>query len=833
MRVMRKTAVCRDGSAPSGVPRCPRWTALMLACILIASTTACKPDVTAEPERAASQPSVSHFADYLEAAEVERSLATIQFRDPSEHRYLSAGWGPFSNRKTEEPNAWTSRGAAIVEVPRVQKEPLRVLIDLDTLSPSEIRGLPQQSVEILWNGHTLGLFNVNPERQTIRIEVPERVQRIGPNRLELVPAYWASPGTASFKDGFEDVGVRSFGIVFEPAASTPTEDAVARESTEALATRTGDSILQRPESVISFYFRIPEEAELRGKARLRWETGESPNEVIGTVALTLLDSRDEERIVFSKPVEEMSADQNVLIAEDLAEYAGQYLGVNLSFSLSAESLDTQFGDAEPILEWSGLRIEGSRPELDYEEPKQLRDKYNVMIILFDTLRADHTGPYGATSVRTPHMDALAERGTTFVNAFANSHWTRSSVASLFTATYPNTHGTRTKHDKLPSDMPTLAGELGKLGLRTGAFIRAPNAGASFGFDRDFDEFHRLSRNPDGTAISEYGKKRMEGPAALANFIWEQQLEPFVERAGDKPFFIYLHELDPHDPYAPPAPYDKMYDFGYGPKHVGGQVSEKGNRISGTVGRLIGGLVSGGNMHLRPDDVRYLNSLYRGEISYMDKFLGTLMNRLEGASLSDRTLVVLLSDHGEEFMEHGNLAHGASLYDELIRIPMILSLPEKLPSNHRVATPSQQVDIAPTILDLLGAPAAATMQGRSLLPYIFAPEPVDIDRATFSTRLNRHEKSTESVRQGNWKLLEWYYGSKNDRYEVQLFNVSEDPGELSDRWQSELVVGKGLQQKLREQALLNRELQAVDHEQVDLEKLSPEVIESLRALGYLQ
>ena len=830
---MWKTTVCRDEFAPSGVPRRPRWIALTLAWVVVASTTTCKPGVTAEPGRAASQPSVSHFVDYLQAAEVERSLTAIQFRDRSEHRYLSAGWGPFSNRKTEEPNAWTSRGAAIVEVPRVRKEPLRVLIDLDTLPPSEIRGLPQQSVEILWNGHALGLFNVSAERQTIRVEVPERVQRIGPNRLELVPAYWASPRSPRFKDGFEDVGVRSFGIVFEPEAGTQTEDVVARESTESLATRAGDSILQRPESVISFYFRIPEEAELRGRATLRWETGESPNEVVGTVALTLLDSRDEERIVFSKSVEEMSADQDVLIAEDLAEYAGQYLGINLSFSLPAESLDTQLGDAEPMLEWSGLRIEGSRPGFDYEEPEQLRDKYNVMIILFDTLRADHTGPYGATSVRTPHMDALAQRGTTFVNAFANSNWTRASVASLFTATYPNAHRTRTKHDKLPSDMPTLAGELGKLGLRTGAFIRNPNVGVAFGFDRDFDEFHRLSRNPDGTTITEYGKKRSEGPDALADFIWEQQLEPFLERAGDEPFFIYLHELDPHDPYAPPAPYDRMYDFGYGPKHLGGQVVDGERRISGKVGRLLGGLVSAGKMHLRPDDVRYLNSLYRGEISSMDEFLGTLMNRLEEASLSDRTLVVLLSDHGEEFLEHGNLAHGASVYDELIRIPMILSLPEQLPSNHRVTTPSQQVDIAPTILDLLGAPAAATMQGRSLLPYIFAREPVDVDRTTFSTRLNRHGKSTESVRQGNWKLLEWSYGDKNDRYEVQLFNVSKDPGEHSDRWQAELVVGKALQQKLREQALLNRELQAVDHEQVDFEKLSPEVIERLRALGYLQ
>lgn len=319
----------------------------------------------------------------------------------------------------------------------------------------------------------------------------------------------------------------------------------------------------------------------------------------------------------------------------------------------------------------------------------------MVVILADTLRADRLGAYGNTRGLTPFLDGLAARGVVFEHAFAQSSWTNPSVASLFTSRFQSQHGIVTFASVLPPSAPTLASALRDHGYATGGFLANGLVSAGKGFDRGFEEYRALWPEfapPPAPAR----KRRAEAIDELA-LAWLDRLQ---ERAT-RPVFLYLHYVEPHPPYSPPASVlDRVLDGRPRP-----DVDLMSTRMTFAPFDA-------------PDDEtrRDLELVYDAEVASLDESLKRLFTELERRGFLQRAVVVFTSDHGEEFADHGSFGHGKTLYNELIRVPLILALPGQT-EGRRIEDVVSLVDVAPTVLDLAGTFRPPDFEGRSLRPVV--------------------------------------------------------------------------------------------------------------------
>jgi len=321
---------------------------------------------------------------------------------------------------------------------------------------------------------------------------------------------------------------------------------------------------------------------------------------------------------------------------------------------------------------------------------------NVLVVLIDTLRPDHLGCYGYARTTSPHMDALAADGVILHDTFSQASWTRPAVGTLFTSVYPKGHGAVDRPDLLRQDLPTLAQAFRDDGYETHAFVANPSVLPQWGFGPGFTRYGDID-----AMVVESGKDAHVIDAGIAA----------IEHAQGRPWFLYLHAMGPHSPYDPPAPYDARF------------VSEaaQGEGEAGERARTV--------------------DLYDGEIAFTDAQVGRLIERLKALDLYDDTLILVLSDHGEEFWEHGGLGHGTALYDEQIWIPCILKLPGGAHAGGARHGVAQLMDLGPTLLDLAGIPAPPSFQGVSLRTLI-AEGDIEEERPAYaSLYLEQHNQYT--------------------------------------------------------------------------------------------
>ncbi len=319
---------------------------------------------------------------------------------------------------------------------------------------------------------------------------------------------------------------------------------------------------------------------------------------------------------------------------------------------------------------------------------------NVLVILIDALRPDHLGVYGYERPTSPTIDRLAAEGVLFESAFSQASWTKPSVPSLFTGLYPIEHRVFTGSDeerpgRITSDVlaekhTTIAEVFQAQGYRTAAFLDNAQLRDFLGFAQGFETYEE-----------DLGRAE----AITSRFVdWLRELD-------EEPFFAYVHYLDPHWPYDPPAPYDQLF-----PKPTGTSID------FGTLNwKHLERQIEDGRMIPNADDLAALQALYDGEIRYNDQAIGSLLDALREHDLLKSTLIVLTADHGEEFWEHGRLGHGRSLYDEVLHVPLILRLPGGVPA--RIADQVELVDVMPTLLDLSGIPIPEDLSGKSLRPLV--------------------------------------------------------------------------------------------------------------------
>ena len=403
------------------------------------------------------------------------------------------------------------------------------------------------------------------------------------------------------------------------------------------------------------------------------------------------------------------------------------------------AVDLQVRGGEAIFETLEMRV----PKRDAPKASGKRGATNVVLVLIDTLRADHLSVFNReTRVQTPFLKKLAEESMVFENAWAQENWTKPSVTSLLSGLYSATHQNKTESNKVPATVVMIQEHLQRLGFETAGFVANGYVSDKFGFRRGWDTWTNYVR---------------EGKRNRAEFVAEDAVKWLKTRNDDKPFFLYVHTIDPHVPYIPPASYRAMYD------------NEPYNGIvKSTQTASLLEKVKTGALRLSDRDKFRLEALYDGEISYHDDHLVKVYDELKAQGLLENTVLVITSDHGEEFFEHGSVGHGHSLYEELLHVPLIVRLPDATGSSEaRFSEMVELVDVVPTLCALTGVAQPEGVQGNSLTSQLSGVEP-DWPNAAFSEFMD----GQITARTTRYKLI--YRGLS-----TTLFDLKNDPRETAD------------------------------------------------------
>jgi arylsulfatase A-like enzyme len=439
---------------------------------------------------------------------------------------------------------------------------------------------------------------------------------------------------------------------------------------------------------------------------------------------------------------------------------------------------------------------------------------NAVLISIDTLRADYLGAYGHPYVKTPHIDALAAEGVTFDRVVAPAPTTLVSHTSLMTGTYPHTHGVPNNANKVSDANRMLAEVLQEAGFRTaglvGGFPLAPHTRFNQGFEHYRYVPGKPIRQQSGEQVTD------------AVLEWLDSREPGR-------FFLFVHYWDVHWPYEPPPPYDRMY-------------GDETQRIAGNkreINRTRRALRRGQPRAARRSEILKLR--YAGEVSYVDAQIGRLIAGLRERDLLESSVVLLTADHGEAMDEHPAELwnHGNTLYDSVARIPLILRLPGGALAGSRRDWTLSAIDLMPTLLELLGQPPQAGVEGVSFAAALAegtAPERGPVFAQATKPHRRRYERGRawknadkcRGVWEANWKLmhcpLRGRFGGLRE-----LYDVSTDPGEQLDLLGSDDPVSREIGRRLAD------DLSAWSRRSDPLPTIveeSEEVIEELRALGYV-
>ncbi len=418
---------------------------------------------------------------------------------------------------------------------------------------------------------------------------------------------------------------------------------------------------------------------------------------------------------------------------------------------------------------------------------------NVVLYVVDTVRADRLGLYGYEKPTSPRLDAFARDAVVFDNARAQSSWTRPAVASLFTGRLPPAHRAFGRRSVLPEEAVTLAETLAAHGYATWGLVRNPNVGRKFGFAQGFERFRTEDGPRDETMLDR-----------VRPWLDEHLATPEGERP---PFFLFLHAIDPHGPYDPTPEFEQMFDAG------GVHASYR------TVRKLLD--LNRPGVEPEPGVAEALSRLYDAEVAQNDRAFGELLDELEARSLAQDTAVIHVSDHGEEFAEHGRWEHGLTLYEEVLRIPFLMKLPGV--GSRRVETPAQHVDLMPTLLGQLGIEAPLT-DGRDLL----TPRRRDDDRRDVFVHLDVDNHRGAAVIRGRWKYVLPLSPSVGPG--PMLFDLRADPGELRNLAREEPRIAARMDDLLRERGLAESVEPATE---LAVDELDSELRRRLEALGYLE
>ena len=494
-----------------------------------------------------------------------------------------------------------------------------------------------------------------------------------------------------------------------------------------------------------------------------------------------------------------------------------FAGADVELTLSLES------DKPGAIGFWGTPTVRSRGRYDPGAPR------GVVMILLDTLRRDHLDAYGYQRSTAPTVSRIAEEGTLFSDAIAQGAWTKVSVPSMLSSTYPSSNGIFELNHKLPASADTMAEAFREAGYATWAGSASGFSGKGTNLHQGVEVLHESGsiRKPD------------RANSAKSARVIVDRLLPWLDAHHDVPFFVFFHALDPHSPYEPYRPYDTLWGAPDGKEAHEARVDKVRPFIKSGFMKpmglpLVGELEEAG---VDPEEfVRHELDWYDGSIRAADVEIRRILEKLENLGIADETLIVFSSDHGEEFLDHGGHFHEENVYGEMINVPLILRWPGVVPEGHVIDETVQMLDVAPTVLELAKIAKPDSMQGESLVPLFTTPERWSARPAVSEWTRRTDQRDEEmvdafSIIVDGYKLI--HNVERPDGFpEYELYDHRQDPLDQNDIASENPEIVERLSKQLDDWhawALANKlPTDAEASEGIDAAEL-----ERLRSLGYVQ
>ena len=401
---------------------------------------------------------------------------------------------------------------------------------------------------------------------------------------------------------------------------------------------------------------------------------------------------------------------------------------------------------------------------------------DIILISIDSLRPDHLGCYGYKRNTSPTIDRLAREGVRFVNAVSTTSWTLPAHAALFTGLYDSAHGVVNIDDQLADEHLTMAEILRNSGYQTVGFYGGPFLHPTYGLDQGFDAyFSCMTKVPEDADEQRYREfpvhdashQDITGPRTLDRFNqWFSTISP-------QPFFLFLHLWDVHYDYTPPKRFIDLFD----PDYTGTITADRYMKNPDIT------------LEMSQRDFEHVLALYDGEIRFTDEILGQILKKLEEAGRLNNALVIVTSDHGEEFFEHGAKGHQTSLFEEVVRVPLIFYYPQRLKPGLVILDQARLIDVLPTVLELAQVNWPIHVQGRDLSPVFerqkLIAEPALLELLVFTQRIR-------GLRTNDYKVL-----VDQNLGQTAFYDLRTDPHELTNT-----TVGGGKENPTYVRALAN-------------------------------
>lgn len=697
---------------------------------------------------------VHDLAALLPLAEVRREAGQIDFGTATARVHLASGWYRNEGGGRHGPTVVWSKGAtSVVEIFLAAPRDLRAEL---RCAPFGAGDGQTQTVTVELNGQRVAELALRPKLHDYTVELPRETQVAGTNRL----AFRYGRVTRYNR---RDLAVSWDLLRLRPARAS----AVAPPRAEA-----GRLVLPFGSEAV-FYLDIPSEGVL-------WLGGLQARGGPGRLAIAARQEGEVEQILATL---EPGPDRPSI---ELPGGGAHLLRLALR-SVPATSSST----GELVLERPTVRAYPDPPSSQAPAPVP-KARPNILIYLVDTLRADRVGAYGSGRPTSPRVDAFARTATLFEHAIAQAPWTRPSVTSILTGLGPLAHGVRTLDDKLAAEAATLPELLRAAGYRTAAFSTNGHVSPATGLEQGFDDFFLDMEETGSEAVN------------------RRVLSWLDAHAGQSPFLIYIHTLDPHAPYDPP--FEDRVRFAPGLRPEAGSTEDL-KRVYAARGDKQAALI------------RELIPLYDAEVAANDRSFGALLDALRARGLYDGSLLVFVSDHGEELGEHGQIGHAHDLYREVLDIPLIVKWPGQT-RGERVRQIAQHVDLLPTLLRAAGLAPPAGLPGTDLRRLAAAKaDPDSLAAPKAFSHLSYRNRTGLSVVHAGWKAIlpqTWTLAPG-----PQLFRLGRNGEEGPNRIAENPVRAGWLLAQIRAEVLRSR--QGLKPEAVQLDE---EARERLRALGYL-
>ena len=573
--------------------------------------------------------------------------------------------------------------------------------------------VPKQRLSVFVNEKPVAALDVEQTLRSYDVAVPTATLAAGDNRIRLT--FRGARAIAGGKRAAAAIAAIEIGSPKPTSPKTAGDQPAAPSELEATTMELGgvrrQALVTSEASRLSFYLQVPAQAKLALAYGSR-----APS---ASVAVRVARDGAPLATLFEGP----ASGRWTEAAWDLTPFAGQ--AVRLDLCARGGGVDW----AEPrVVVRAAVPAAASPHKFDH-----------IYVWMIDTLRADKVHIYNPkTNVLTPNYDAFAADATRFSWAQVPGTWSLPSQASMLTGVYPRVHKATVHESKISRDVPFVAELFKKAGFRTGMFSANGYVSSKWGFDRGWDENRNLIR---------------ENLANNAENLWGIA-KKWIMPGKAKPQFVYLAVIEPHVIYNP----RKEFLLKYWNKPYNGPIKPV---LTG----IQLGKIKQGTLKVNDTDKAYLEALHNAEITQSDTAFAAFIQDLKTAGLYDRSAVIVISDHGDEFWDHGDCGHAQGAHQELVHVPFIIRAPGLLPAGRAVDTDVEAMDLSPTLLELAGLPIPDSMQGRSVISLAFD----EVARGP-AAGLTQNEATSRGLKSGRYRLIH------SGVARMELFDEIEDPRE---------------------------------------------------------